>query len=174
MALPGIPQTFAVQNSWEMVDKLWWEIEEYRDEVELQKKLWRAFNCAVTAWHICDWIHKELTEARAPGISGLTTFQNYLRENCRSLHVCRYLATASRHRGVRDHPDESIQVLVESKYPDRNVDIQEIDRSQHWKVTIKDGADSKDALLVFYETESFLQRLVMIDYRIYLEKTPTD
>src|SRR4029077_9030324 len=45
-------QTFAVENALDMSNKLMWEIEAYRDEPELTPKLWRAFNCAVTAWHI--------------------------------------------------------------------------------------------------------------------------
>src|SRR5690242_6134735 len=40
----------------DMVEKLWWEIEGFRDERAF--KLWRAFNCAVTTWHLTDWLWK--------------------------------------------------------------------------------------------------------------------
>jgi hypothetical protein len=69
MALPGVPQTFAVENAQDMSEKLWWEIEAYRDEPDLQPKLWRAFNCAVTAWHISDWLWKERRDAGLESIS---------------------------------------------------------------------------------------------------------
>jgi hypothetical protein len=49
MGLPGVPQTFPFGNARDMAEKLCWEIEVYRDETDLQPKLGRAFNCAVTA-----------------------------------------------------------------------------------------------------------------------------
>jgi hypothetical protein len=55
MAIPGVPQTFAVENASGMIEKLNWEIEGFAHEQDIQQKLWRGFNCAVTAWHITDW-----------------------------------------------------------------------------------------------------------------------
>jgi hypothetical protein len=107
MALPGVPQTFAIEDARDMADKLYWEIREYDAEIELEKKLWRGFNCAVTAWHITDWLWRECDEEQT-----LAEFQQEMIQKCPALLSCRYIANASKHGGVDRNPIDSIQVIV--------------------------------------------------------------
>jgi hypothetical protein len=58
-----------------------------------------AFNAAVTAWHLCDWVFNDMTpEQRAKlNFRNLADLQEHVRENCRALYLCRQAATASKH-----------------------------------------------------------------------------
>jgi hypothetical protein len=38
MALPGVPQTFAIENARDMTEKLWWEIGQFRDVPRLSPR----------------------------------------------------------------------------------------------------------------------------------------
>jgi hypothetical protein len=87
MALPGVPQSFAVENAQDMAEKLLWEIEAYRIEPDLQPKLWRAFNCAVTAWHISDWLWKERRDAGLD-VGKVGEFKTAIQERSRELGLC--------------------------------------------------------------------------------------
>lgn len=127
MALPSREQTFAFENCRELVQKLSREIDRYRevagsDEEDDWDALIRvvdqlkdsAFNAAVTAWHLCDWVFNDMTaEQRAKfGFKKLGDLQNHARQNCRALHLCRQAATASKHWTVEQHADPDVQVVV--------------------------------------------------------------
>jgi hypothetical protein len=162
MALVGVPQTFAVEGSRDLVNKLWWEIEEYRDEAELEKKLWRAFNCAVTAWHICDWLWRERTADRKEQ-RGLAAFQTAMKEKCRHLNFCRHIATASKHGGVDRHFDDSINVVVRATRDPLEGAFSDSLKSKHWEIIVTDQHLSYDALEVFYVVQSFWDRITVSD-----------
>ena len=86
MALAGVPQTFAFESARDMAEKLDWEIELYRREEDLQPKLWRAFNVAVTAWHISDWIWKKRKEA-GKSVGKIEKFQEDVQRRSRALNL---------------------------------------------------------------------------------------
>jgi hypothetical protein len=82
MALPSRDQTFAFADCRELLNKLEREIDRYREvvgrdenEPEALMKLVdqlkdSAFNAAVTAWHLCDWVFNDMTlEQRQNSIS---------------------------------------------------------------------------------------------------------
>ena len=118
----------------------------------LQPKQWRAFNCAVTAWHIADWLWRDL---RADGRDvGKKQFQNAAQERCRELKLCRHIANASKHRGLDWGSDPGIQVIVRAKDTPAS-SSEEINRSRHWEVLISDHGSECDALAVFYKVQEF-------------------
>jgi hypothetical protein len=112
MALPGRDQTFAFTDCRELLEKLDREVDRYgevagRDELLDPEALLKlvhqlkdsAFNAAVTAWHLCDWVFNDMTpEQRAKlNFRNLADLQEHVRENCRALYLCRQAATASKH-----------------------------------------------------------------------------
>src|SRR5690349_2586134 len=111
MAIPNVSQTFALENCRDMLSKLEWEIDGFRAESRSAPEplAFRAYNCAVTAWQLTDWTWA--AAARTPqlqaalGARSLTDFQNKCRRKCRALHLCRLIATASKHVEVTKYPD---------------------------------------------------------------------
>jgi hypothetical protein len=158
MALPGVPQTFAIEDAKAMTEKLWWEIETFRDEQNLEHKLWRAFNCAVTAWHIIDWLWKERRRDDRWKVGKLEKFQETMERRSRELRLCRFIANASKHGGVDRKPDPTIQVTVKAK--DMPPSSDEVDDSRDWEIVISDRRGEQDALQVFYKVQSFLDHEV--------------
>lgn len=158
MALPGVPQTFAVEDARDMVDKLYWEIEEYNNETNLPKKLWRGYNCAVTAWHITDWLWRE-----AKGEQTLSEFQAAMIKKCPDLLPCRYIANALKHGGVDRNQNDSIQVVVratEAELGDCPQAILESQKSKHWEIVIIRPDGETDALRIFYSVQTYWDTLL--------------
>jgi hypothetical protein len=59
MPLPGRDKTFALENCRDLLNKLEREIDRLsaaRDRDDLTTMIDTAFNAAVTAWHLCDWV----------------------------------------------------------------------------------------------------------------------
>jgi hypothetical protein len=127
MALPGRDQTFAFTDCRELLEKLDREVDRYgevagRDELLDPEALLKlvhqlkdsAFNAAVTAWHLCDWVFNDMTpEQRAKlNFRNLADLQEHVRENCRALYLCRQAATASKHWIVNKYADPKVQVIV--------------------------------------------------------------
>jgi hypothetical protein len=156
MALPGVPQTFAIENAREMADKLDWEIEKYDNEIDQQKKLWRGFNCAVTAWHIIDWLWREQKEKGEPK---LRNFRTERKKECWALLPCQYIANASKHSGVDRNKNDSIKVVVRPKGTDLGdwpQAILESQKSAHWEIVIITPQGETDALQIFRIVHQYL------------------
>jgi hypothetical protein len=127
--LPAPPdQVFMLATPAHMLSKLHWEI--YRLRKALSEKPERlghvhapaycAFNCAVTAWHLADWVWKASSQVQRADIlaslgatagSGkdFVKFQTAIRNQSRALHICRQLATGSKHMTVTDYPDPIVR-----------------------------------------------------------------
>jgi hypothetical protein len=96
--LPGQPQTFALQNSRDMLKKLRWEIDELRAEPGYpvgHNVAYRANDCAVTAWSLADWFWEELDD------TDKTIFNNKVKEfrtHTNALEICESLANSAKHR----------------------------------------------------------------------------
>jgi hypothetical protein len=126
MPLPSRDQTFAYEDCRELLKKLEREIDRYlevvgRDEQEPEALLKlvdqlrdSAFNAAVTAWHLCDWVFNDMTpeQRQRLGFTSLSDLQKHVRETCRALHLCRQAATASKHWKVNSYPDPDVEVVV--------------------------------------------------------------
>jgi hypothetical protein len=96
-----------------------------------------AFNAAVTAWQLTDWVFEDMTDdqRRLFKVSRLTDLQNLARDQCRALHLCRQIATASKHRNVRMHYDPNVSTKVESNTVGS-------ERLPEWRLLIVDGPNS--------------------------------
>jgi hypothetical protein len=116
MALAGRDKTFAFETCRDVLLKLERELDRYQaacraDKLEDMKDA--AFNASVTAWQLCDWVFHDLTPAQrvALNVDTLGALQAVARK-CRALHICRQVATASKHWRVTQYPDPDVAVIV--------------------------------------------------------------
>ena len=156
MPLPSRDQTFAFEDCRELLDKFGREIDRYlevvgRDEQEPEALLKlvdqlrdSAFNAALTAWHLCDWVFNDMTleQRHKLGFGGLGDLQKYVRENCRALYLCRQAATASKHWAVNSHPDPDVEVVVWHN-------------ETGWTIHFVDGGQEQPADVVFESALAF-------------------
>jgi hypothetical protein len=147
-----------------MAQKLDWETDLYRRERDLQPKLWRAFNVAVTAWHMSDWVFIERRDAGV--LSGqVQDFQIDVQARCRALRLCKHVATASKHYRVERKPDPSIKVIVQANETPIADDMSDVDDARHWDIVILDDTGPTDALAVFYAAQAFWDAEIRDDER---------
>ena len=101
-----------------LLAKLRWEIVQLGLPVnEEAVASYRAFNCAVTAWSICDWawnaaapgVRERLrAESPNPNANGSEPLASLLRDQSRELAICQQLANGSKHFVLDKHNDEAV------------------------------------------------------------------
>lgn len=163
-------QTFGFENCADLVWKLYWEIERLkyatpRDPIDMKCF---AFNGAVTAWCLTDWVFEEMTTAQRDHYHGsLTEFQNLARKQCPALHLCRQIATASKHRTVRIHADRAVGTAVSVEPVPQSEEQTGTWERGIWEIVITDGATTHRAVDVLEEARvywyGFLSDLGLID-----------
>jgi hypothetical protein len=181
--MPPLPpdKVFALAGPGHMLTKLWWEIDQLRRSFSTQSgavdhaPAYHAFNCAVTAWHMADWIWQSGgAQDRTYLLSKFTIaptgknrrdfglFTRALMERHRVLHICRQLATGSKHKIVEMHPDPSVTaeehwdsdpMRAGSRVGARLV-------AYSIRLSIRDGDRSRPALEVFKEAAQTWDRLL--------------
>jgi hypothetical protein len=116
MAFPSRPHTFALENCRNLLDKLKREIDRLRSAAsdDFNTHNDSAFNAAVTAWHLCDWVFADMTPDQRGklNILKIEDMRGYARTQCRALHLCRQVATASKHWRVERYPDPNVKVIT--------------------------------------------------------------
>ena len=115
----AIPNVFGMDHPQHMWTKLAWELNAlmnsmsvWKDNEAAPEPLFHAFNTAITAWHISDWLWQHRPETRSKlatkfqfvfeetptGVRrGLEKFQEAVVLHCDELAVCREIATGSKH-----------------------------------------------------------------------------
>jgi hypothetical protein len=103
----------------DLLAKLRWEIVQLGIPVEQEAVAsYRAFNCAVTAWSIKDWVWKAISpdlrerlrvESPKPKAKDGECFASLLRERSRELAICQQLANGSKH------------FILDDKYSDKAI-----------------------------------------------------
>jgi hypothetical protein len=103
----------------DLLAKLDWELDQFNNLAHQDDNLssYRAFNCAVTAWSICDWVwNAESEEVRAalraasptPDAKGSEVLAALLRSECRELAICQQLANGAKHFRRDRHNDPTV------------------------------------------------------------------
>lgn len=145
-------QNFSFETSVDIIWKLYWEIARLdhatpHDVIDMKCF---AFNAAITAWQLSDWIFEDMSaeQRRQFGISTSAALKNLACEQCRALHLCRQIATASKHRVVKVHYDDSISTKIDLDRTDR-------DHWPKWGLVIIDGDKSYPAIDVFEEARMY-------------------
>jgi hypothetical protein len=150
---PGELQKFSFENCVDLVWKLDWEIVRLlhatpHDIIDMKCF---AFNAAVTAWQLTDWVFEDMTEdqRRKRGTSNLSELQHLVRQECRALHLCQRIALASKHRVVKlAHHDAGITTEV------RPIPTP-VGHWGKWELLVIDGATSYAAADVFEEARRY-------------------
>ena len=92
--------SFALRSPADLLEKLKREFKRLQEDETYQSD--HAFNFAVTAWHMTDWVYKDARQ-RDPanpkpfGYKGKGNFQRTVRDNCTALDICYDLAQGSKH-----------------------------------------------------------------------------
>jgi hypothetical protein len=158
MTRPGELQTFSFENSIDLVWKLDWEIIRilHATPSDIIDMKCFAFNAAVTAWQLADWVFDDMTTAQkqSRGISSVGDLQNLATSECRALHLCHWIATASKHRIVNNrYHDPTVTTAVRS-FPMAG------GQAAKWQLIIIDGNTEHDASDVFEEARMYWYRFL--------------
>lgn len=130
--MPGRPRshTFDLQNHHDMVGKLGRELGRMHASThDRQAVTDHAVNCALTAWHLVDWVWAEMkgdADLRAGVLAAIGCrpqdldrdgFSAWCRQQCPELVVCQVIATATKHSGcdprvIAEAADVTVRVSV--------------------------------------------------------------
>src|SRR5690348_858795 len=92
------------------LSKLTWEIaqifEHPKDNVSV--RIYRSMNCAITAWHMVDWIYMLSDKSQRKELSRITEAHKFkdgkfdlaIQAWCPAIGLCRQIATAAKHLNV--------------------------------------------------------------------------
>ena len=82
-----------------------------------------AFDCAVRAWALCDWVHKEFGAQLgfASGRNGLRDLQNVVKREREELVFLQDVANGSKHMTITDYPPQINEAKVHKGVFDPNV-----------------------------------------------------
>ncbi len=109
-------KAFGLRNSRDMLKKLRWELDNLfcRQRHDVEACQYHAFNCAVTAWHVTDWLWQdippELKHKRK--WESCEDFQRYVRNECLTLKLCYEVGRGSKHCLVERKPDPTISADI--------------------------------------------------------------
>jgi hypothetical protein len=151
MPLPGRHQTFALETCRDLLMKLEREIERYQclDKTRIEEMTDLAFNISVTAWTLCDWLFGDLTPEQRESLKlrRLADLQDRAR-SCRALHLCRQVATASKHWEVTHHRDPDVDIIVMAE------------PSGEWRIYFQDRGVRRESVPIFEEALQFWTELI--------------
>jgi hypothetical protein len=156
VAIPSRDKTFGLENCRDLLRKLEWELSCLRDTTgdDPEPLMFFAFNAAVTAWHLGDWVWSDMTDVQRNDlqveweIDDMTkgNFRFEVRNKNRSLALCREVATASKHVEILQSPDPLVRTEVSAEIVNvlsNGMRVVDNDGSQviaeiGWKLLVKD------------------------------------
>jgi len=185
MAVPPeaseLTNVFGLNKPQHMLTKLYIELQRLMESLSVWKKnegfpepLFNAFNTAVTAWHMTDWLWEvnattrdrlkciynfEFNEWSTNGRNvGLERFQNAVAADFRQLHICREIAFGSKHMRRR-RPDPDIKAVAEwHKAVQAAGEVKVGDFVMSLAIYDKDV--KSDAVYMFIETAGYWEKLL--------------
>jgi len=117
-------KSFGLHDSRDMLEKLQWELNNLfcRQRHNISVCQYHAFNCAVTAWHVTDWLWQDISsslelktklqEKIQNPLKKCKDFQRYVRVDCNALRLCHQIANGSKHFLVERDPDSTISAVI--------------------------------------------------------------
>ena len=119
------PETFALDSSRDMLEKLKRELERLAGSIIRQEVVDHGLNAAMTAWHLTDWTwrkiqasipqHRILTARAGTPIKELKEFQEFVKRDCTELAYCEGIAVSTRHFAFSKLPVFSTKVAERFK-----------------------------------------------------------
>ena len=91
--------SFNIRTTNDLFNKL---LEEYKEFLKNSTSSRHAINCALTAWHLIDWIYHNDHEL-SKKYSELKEFQQELKSLCPSLQIMHDIANGSKHNSLKWH-----------------------------------------------------------------------
>lgn len=92
--------SFDIKSSKDFFQKL---VEDH-EEFKLSSTSSRiALNCAMTAWHLTEWVYYEYHENLSTKFPLLKDFQNMMKKQCPSLQIMHDLANGTKHFKLNRH-----------------------------------------------------------------------
>jgi hypothetical protein len=162
--VPGQPHTFALSNARDMLRKLEWEVAELaRPDTDT---VYRAFNAAVTAWHLTEWVWSDLSQnRRMVWQDSPVAFWEDCGKSCPDLLLCRLVAEASKHRvreGRRVKPAGVVTIsladVVRAKCG--SAKCGEPLSTWTWRLIIREGDREHAAIEVFARALGFWREFI--------------
>jgi hypothetical protein len=151
--------SFNITTSKEFLAKLLEDYEEFKKDATSERI---AINCAMTAWHLSDWIFYEYGYEKT---MKLFNFQESLKAQCPSLQVMQDITHGSKHFKLKTHQPKIEATRLHhgsfDKSFDRSFDISSLD------IEMKDGTkryfeDDLNAVVGFwskYFVETLKERI---------------
>ena len=119
------PETFALDSSRDMLEKLKREIEQLASSIIRQEVIDHGLNAAMTAWHLTDWTWREiqgstlvlraLTARGKTPIRELKQFQGFVKRDCAELAYCEGIAVFTKNFAFSKLPVFSTEVTERFK-----------------------------------------------------------
>jgi hypothetical protein len=89
--------SFDIKNSKDFFKKLKEDYEEFSTN-EVSSRI--ALNCAMTAWHLSEWIYNEYLETKCAEFARLNDFHNFIKTECPSLQIMQDLSNGTKHSKI--------------------------------------------------------------------------
>ena len=113
---PTHPQIFSLTTPDHLLLKIHWEIRQLktRNDDIFPTLAYHAFNCAVTIWHMADWVWEAAPEAERHHLAKTKgALKNSAKQQCRDVEICGAIANASKHRGAKDGAGIEVSIEVD-------------------------------------------------------------
>jgi hypothetical protein len=92
--------SFDIKDSIDFFKKL---TEDHADFLKDKTSSRIALNCAMTAWHLTEWVYNEFITQLSIQFTSLVEFQNEMKKNCQSLQIMHDLTNGSKHYVLKRH-----------------------------------------------------------------------
>ena len=184
MKRAGKPATYGLTSSRDLLEKLEWELDRLKEAsnqnpTDPTDLYFHAFNAAVTAWHIADWVWRDMTPDQRKKLEidwdvNLCVndeeggaFRGNLRKKDRDIAICREIATASKHVNITRGRDETIETVASAKTTsDHDSEAAQIQvngtfvTTTVWKLKVADHGNRRDLVDVFDKAFKFWVKFV--------------
>ncbi len=94
------PLSFDIKDTESFFKKLLEEYKEFKKDV-LSSRI--ALNCAMTSWHLIEWVYIEFHSILSPTYPTLTLFTLAIKAQCPSLQIMHDLSNGTKHHTLKNH-----------------------------------------------------------------------
>lgn len=165
----GPAKALGIQNQWDVLEKLEWEVERLAESVGGRHQSFCAINACITADYVLDWIWTAValfdrsayvTDLLGQKISRLSELKSYARDNSVEMRACMQISNASKHRQLDHHAEDEFagwRTIVGMIIVDASTAVQR----EHEILTIQVAQDDvRSAYEVAHQAHAWLSEFV--------------